>query len=153
VCSLPDLEASQVLDRLRRESRPTLKANYLERRRFTERWLAAAAREVLGRTFGQPPVYFFLGDFSYMADASRPAALVLPLSSLPPSATTLTLGDSMSVAEVRERQVYTFRQMVALFADGETVRKFSYCDKAGFEARFIEAQVWERSWLPLECID
>lgn len=52
VCSLPDLEASQVIDRLRLGSRPTLKANYLERRRFTERWLAAAAREVLGRSFG-----------------------------------------------------------------------------------------------------
>jgi len=153
VCSLPDLEASQVIDRLRLGPRPTLKANYLERRRFTERWLAAAAREVLGRSFGQPPVYFFPGDFSYMVDASRPAALVLPLSSVPTDTVTFTLGDSMNVAEERGRQVYTLRQTVALFAKGETVAKFSFCDKAGFQARFIEAQVWERSWLLLGCID
>jgi len=93
LCSLSDFEASDELDRLRRGPRPTLKNNYLIRRRLTpEEWLAVAAREVLGRAVGKPPVYFLLGDFSHMADPSRPAALVIPLSSLPPSATTFTLA-------------------------------------------------------------
>jgi hypothetical protein len=87
LCSLSDFEASDELDRLRRGPRPTLKNNYLIRRRLTEEWLAVAAREVLGRAVGQPPeppVYFFLGDFSYMADPSRPAALVIPLRACRP---------------------------------------------------------------------
>ena len=49
VCALGDLEAARVLERLRRESRPTWKADYLERRRVTEEWLVSAAREALGR--------------------------------------------------------------------------------------------------------
>ncbi len=85
LCSLSDFEASDELDRLRRGPRPTLKNNYLIRRRLRpEEWLAVAAREVLGRAVGQPPVYFFLGDFSYMADPSRPAALVIPLRACRP---------------------------------------------------------------------
>jgi hypothetical protein len=145
LCSLSDFEASDELDRLRRGPRPTLKNNYLIRRRLTEEWLAVAAREVLGRAVGQPPVYFFLGDFSYMADSSRPAALVIPLSSLPPSATTFTLGDSMSVTVERGRRVYTLQEMVSLFAKGETVAEFGFCDARGFQARFIEVQVWNKS--------
>jgi hypothetical protein len=147
VCSLNDLEASQVLERLRRESRPTLKADYLERRRVTEAWLASAAREVLGRRFGGPPVYFFLGDFSFLADASRAASLVIPLSTLPADAVTFTLGDSMSVAEERGRRVYTLGEMVGLFAEGEALAGFGFCDKEGVQKRFVEVQVWERAGL------
>jgi hypothetical protein len=145
VCSLPDLEASRVVERLRRESRPSLKADYLARRRVTEEWLASAAREVLGRTFGVPPVYFFLGNFSYVIDASRPASLVIPLSSLPVDAVTFTLGDSMSVAAEPKRRVYTLQQVAALFAEGEALAGFGFCDRGGFQKRFVEVQVWEQA--------
>jgi|SRR5580698_4023531 hypothetical protein len=144
VCSLPDLEASRVLDRLRCETRPKLKSSYLARRRDTEEWLGKAASEVLGRDMRQPPVYFFLGDFSYMADPSRPAALLLPLPSLPAEAMTFTLGDSMSVAEERGRRVYTLQEMVGLFAEGEAMAGFGFCDREGFQARFVEVQVWDK---------
>src|SRR5277367_3313067 len=143
VCSLPDLEASRVLDRLRCESRPKLKSNYLARRRDTEEWLSEAASRALGRVMRQPPVYFFLGDFSYMVDPSRPAALVIPVSSLLVDAVTFTLGDSMSVAEERERRVFTLREMVGLFAVGEAMAGFGFCDQEGFQARFVEVQVWD----------
>ena len=98
-------------------------------------------------------MYFFLGDFSYLVDPSHPAALVIPLSSLPPSATTFTLGASMSVTEERGRRVYTLHEMVSLFAESEAVLGFGFCGKAGFQARFIEAQVRESSWLPLGLTD
>jgi hypothetical protein len=147
VCALPDLEASRAVERLRRESRPSLKADYLARRRVTEEWLASAARAALGRAFGAPPVYFFLGDFSYMADASRPASLVMPLSSLPADAVTFTLGDSMSVAVGRRRRVYTVREMIGLFGEGEALAGFGFCDRDGVQKRFVEVQVWEQaSW-------
>jgi hypothetical protein len=144
VCSLSDLEALRVLDRVRGGPRPNLKANYLDKRRVTEEWLASAARAALGRSFGEPPVYFFLGDFSYGADPSRPAALVIPLSNLPTEAVTFTLGDSMSVAEGQGRRVYTFREMAGLFGEGEAMAGFGFCDRDGFQARFVEVQVWAR---------
>src|SRR5580658_10449753 len=75
LCSLADGEASEVLDRLRRGHRPTLKVDYLARRRATEEWLGEAASKVLGRAIERQPAYFFLGDFSYLVDLSRPAAL------------------------------------------------------------------------------
>jgi hypothetical protein len=80
-----------------------------------------------------------------MADSSRPAALVLPLSSLSPDALTFTLGDSMSVASEQGRRVYTLREMVGVFAEGEAVAGFGFCDRDGFQARFVEVQVWERA--------
>jgi hypothetical protein len=145
LCSLPDLQASRILDCLRRESRPTLKANYLARRRCTEEWLAQTASAVLGRVIRQQPAYFFLGDFSYLVDPSRPAALVIPLSILAPEAMTFTLGDSMSVVEEPGRRVYKLQEMAALFHQGEAVAGFGLSDKAGFETRFVEVQVWDRS--------
>jgi len=99
ICSLPDIEALKVLERLRHQSRPKLKPNYLYRRRTTEKWLSNAASKALGRRFEKPPRYFFLGDFSYGTDPSRPAALMVPLSTLPAQAISFTLGDSMTVAE------------------------------------------------------
>ena len=147
MCALPDLEAAEVLERLRRESRPTLKADYLERRRVTEAWLVSAARESLRRAVVEPPVYFFLGDFSFLADASRPASLVIPLSSLPVDAMTFTLGDSMSVAAEAGRRVYTLGEMVGVFADGEALAGFGFCDRGGFQKRFVEVQVWEPTQL------
>lgn len=147
LCSLSELEALRVLDRLRRESRPTLKPDYLTRRRMTEGWLSEAASKVLQRTFEHPPMYFFLGDFSYFADLSRPGALVIPLSSLPSDAITFTLGDSMSVAQEPRPQVYKFREILELFANGETMAGFGFSDKPGFQNRFVEVQLWAH--LPL----
>jgi len=142
ICSLPDFEALRVLDRLRRKFRPTLKPNYLPRRRATEQWLAEAASALLGRRFDQGPGYFFLGDFSYTLDLSRPAALMIPLSTLPVDAITFTLGDSMSVVEQARRRVYSLDEMVALFAAGDAVAGFGLSDRCGFQDRFIEVQVW-----------
>jgi len=143
ICSLSDFEASRVLDRLRHEFRPNLKPNYLARRRRTEQWLSEAASKVLGRTLAQRPAYFFLGDFSYVADLSRPAALVIPIASLPPNAITFTLGDSMTVANEPMRRVHSLPEIVALFAEGEAVAEFGLSDGSGFQTRFIEMQVWD----------
>jgi len=147
ICSLPDFEALQVLDELRRKFRPTLKRNYLARRRTTEQWLSEAASKVLGRRFDQGPGYFFLGDFSHSSDASRPAALVFPLSILPLNAITFSLGDSMSVVEQPMRSAYSLDELVAFFGAGDAVAGFGLSDKCGFQERFIEVQVWDRSWL------
>jgi hypothetical protein len=149
LCSLSDLDASLVLDRLRRESRPTLKLNYLARRRATEEWLSGAARKLLKRTFTGEPVYFFLGDFSYCGDVSRPAALVVPLEKLPVAAMTFTLGDSMRVVEEPGRTVYNFRQMTALFCQGDPLLRFGFSDQGGFQTDFIEVQLWDKSALPV----
>jgi hypothetical protein len=147
ICSLPDFEALQVLDGLRRKFRPTLKPNYLAHRRVTEQWLSQAAGKVLRRRFGQRPAYFFLGDFSHIPDPSRPAALMVPLSIFPSDAITFTLGDSMSVVKQVRRRVYSLDEMIALFAAGGAVAEFGFSDRTGFQARFIEVQVWDRSIL------
>ena len=147
ICSLPDFEALRVLDQLRRKYRPGLKLNYLARRRSTERWLSEGASKVLGGHFDQGPGYFFLGDFSHTADSSRPATLILPLSTLPVNAITFTLGDSMTVAEQAMRMVYSFDEIVALFNAGDAVAGFGLSDRCGFQNSFIEVQVWDRSSL------
>ena len=147
VCSLNELEASRILDRLRRESRPKWNADYLARRHATEAWLVEAASDALGRVFLEPPVYFFLGDFSFFADHSRPASLVIPLSSLPTDAVTFTLGDSMSVAEERGRRVYKLQEVIGLFAAGEALAGFGFCDRDGFQRLFVEVQIWEKAGL------
>jgi hypothetical protein len=69
----------------------------------------------------------------------------VPLSTLPSNAITLTLGDSISVAEQAKPKVYSLDEIVDLFAIGEGVADFGLSDKGGFQARFIEVQVWERS--------
>jgi hypothetical protein len=145
ICSLNDFEALRVLDQLRRKFRPTLKPNYLARRRSTEQWLSEAARKVLGRGFDKGPGYFFLGDFSHTADPSRPAAIIVPLSTLPSNAITFTLGDSMSVVEQAKPRVYSLDEIVKLFTIGEAVVGFGLSDRGGFQDRFIEVQVWEHS--------
>jgi len=99
----------------------------------------------LGRVFEEPPIYFFLGDFSWAEDKSRQAALMLPLSSLPLDATTFTIGDSMSVAKQSGRRVYTLCEVATLFANGDAVAGFGFSDRHGFQTSFIEAQVWNRA--------
>jgi hypothetical protein len=149
LCSLADDEAEAILDRLRREPRPTLKPGYLARRRKTEEWLKDAASAALGRRCHEPPVYFFLGDFSYCADRSRPASLVIPLAAVPPDCMTFTLGDSMTVSSEPSCRVCRLEEMVALFADGGTISGFGLTDKTGFQKRFIEMQLWDSSVIPL----
>jgi hypothetical protein len=106
LCCLPQSVAGAILDKLRRESRPTLKANYLNRRHVTEEWLRRAATETLRRELRNRPAYFFLGDFSHGNDVSRSANLILPISILPIASITFTLGDSMTVVEHPNRSVY-----------------------------------------------
>jgi hypothetical protein len=142
ICSLHDLEAQRVLDQLRCRFRPTLKSNYLARRRSTEQWLSEAARKVLGRGFDKGPGYFFLGNFSHTTDPSRPAKLIVPLSALPSNAITFTLGDSMSVVEHAKPRVYSLGEILELFAIGEAVAGFGLSDRGGFQDPFIEVQVW-----------
>jgi hypothetical protein len=143
LCSLQDPEASWVLDRLRGGLRPTLKPEYLNRRVETERWLARAASQALGRTFESRPSYFFLGDFSHLVDPSRPAALILPLSKLPPDAMTFTLGDSMTVAEQPDRRVFRLEEVISLFRAGDVMARYGFSDRNGFQTRFVEVQCWQ----------
>jgi len=145
LCSLPDDEALRVVETLRGTSRPTLKPDYLVRRRAAEEWLMREAASALQRPLRESPVYFFLGDFSYFADPSRPAALVLPLASLPSDGITFTLGDSMRVAEQSGRKVWKLEEIAALFARGEPVGDFGLSDQSGYQSQFIEMQVWERT--------
>ncbi len=134
-----------MLNRLRHESRPTLKSNYLIRRRSAERWLLEAGEEALKRQLSEPPSYFFLGDFAHGTDISRPAALVLPLSGFPKEAITFTLGDSMTVAEQLNRRVYNLPEIVDLFATGVAIDSFGSSDRDGFPSRFVEVQLWDRA--------
>ncbi len=145
LCSLPYRQATLVVDRLRSCLRPRLKPDYLDLRLATEAWLAAAASEALHRHCTQRPAYFFLGDFSWAVDLSRPAALVIRLANLPADAVTFTLGDSMSVAEQQERRVYALKEMVPLFGERTAMAGFGFSDRAGIQARFIELQVWDCS--------
>jgi len=145
ICSLSDVDASRVLDRLRRESRPTLKPEYLMHRRATEDWLFDAAPKTLGRPFNQRPSYFFLGDFSHLPDRSRPSSLIVSLRDMPADAITFTLGDSMTVAAHPSRRLYKLDEMAALFAQSHAVADFGLSDESGFQARFIEVQLWDRS--------
>jgi len=147
VCSLPDAEASRVIDRVRREFRPSLKPDYLARRRTTERWLAEAAAKLLVCAVQQHPVYFFLGDFCHGTDASRPAALVIPLSQLPGEAITFSLGDSTSVAARPERRLYLPGEMVTLFATDPAMAEFGLTDRQGLQSHYIELQLWDASVL------
>jgi hypothetical protein len=145
LCCLPDSVAISVLDRLRRESRPTLKPNYLIRRRIAERWLWEAGEKALGRKINELPAYFFLGDLAHSKDFSRPAALVLPLSFLPRNAITFTLGDSMSVVEQPNRKVYKLPEIIDLCATSDVIDSFGFSDRHGFQSKFIEVQLWDRA--------
>ncbi|HTZ97062.1 MAG TPA: hypothetical protein VMB18_11730 [Terriglobales bacterium] len=144
LCALEDSEAERILDRLRRESRPGLKPSYLTRRRITEQWLSQAASSAFQRNIANPPIYFFLGDFSHLSDLSRPASLLVPLASLPADAITFTLGDSMSVAAEPGPRLYRLEEMIEVFTDGEAVSGIGFSDKFGFQSRFIEVQLWAR---------
>jgi len=53
-------------------------------------------------------------------DPTRPAGLIVPLSTLPARAIFFTLGDSMTVAE------YKLDELLALFVAGEAVGRFGF---------------------------
>jgi hypothetical protein len=147
ICGLTDDHALQVLNSLQR-LRPTLNSGYLARRRSTELWLAQAASQVLTRRVDDAPAYFFLGDFSHALEQARPASLLVPLSTLPSDAITFTLGDSMSLRGLTERKVYTLAEMVNMFASHTVVEAFGLSNRDGFQERFIEVQLWDRSHQP-----
>ncbi len=151
ICSLSDIDASRILDKLREEFRPNLKPAYLSRRRDTELWLSQSASALLGQQL-RLPGYFFLGDFSYGLDQSRPAALVIPLSVLPVQATTFTLGDSMTIAAQADRRLYRLSEMSAVLAVMDNITGIGFTDRNGYQSRFIEIQVWDRSFL-ITCTD
>lgn len=147
LCSLSDLEAERVIDGLRRRFGYYRKPDYLAQRRRTEAWLAAGAERVLGRRFHRGPGYFFLGDFSHSLDPARPEALLVPLAALPADGATFTLGDSMGVAVQAEGRVLPLAELVDVLADGPALAGFGFSDREGFQARFIEVQLWDRDWL------
>jgi hypothetical protein len=53
----------------------------------------------------------------------------------------------MSVAEQATRRVYSLDEVVVLFAAGAAVAGFGFSDRLGYQNRFIEVQVWDRSSL------
>ena len=146
ICSLPDLDASRVLRDLRERFRPTLKPDYLSRRKETELWLAENASNLLSRPV-RLPGYFFLGDFSFGIDQSRPSSLLLRLSRLPALATTFTLGDSMTIVAQSNRRLYPLSELTTVLAGHGVMSKVRFTDRSGFQKRFVEIQVWDRSFL------
>lgn len=152
ICSLPDIEALAIIDRLRSQGRPALKGNYLARRRRAERWLSMEASALLGRRVKHWPTYFFLGDFSHVPDSSRPSALVIPLANLPSDAITFTLGDSMKIAEEQMPRLFGLGEIMSLFAEGRTGGEFGASDEPGMQARFIEVQLWDCAAWPIKSL-
>jgi len=145
VCSLPYDQALRVIDQLRRCLRPRLKPDYLEARLTTEDWLIRDAGKALDRDLNHRPVYFFLGDFSWFADPSRPATLLIALEDVEPDSMTFTLGDSMTIARKPDRRVYTLEEMIRSFIDAAPLAGFGFCDTGGPQAQFVEVQVWDKS--------
>jgi hypothetical protein len=141
LCELEDVEAEELIHRLRWDFGRSLKPGYLTRRRFTEAWLQRAAQGLLRRPLQQCPVYFFLGDFSHGLDQSRPASLQRALASLAAEQLTFTLGDSMTVAAQAHPQLYSLQQVALLFEQGLGAG-FGSSDRLGFQASFIEVQLW-----------
>jgi len=64
---------------------------------------------------------------------------------MPADAITFTLGDSMTVAAQSSRRLFRLDQVVAFFAQGDAVAEFGLSDESGFQARFIEVQLWDNS--------
>jgi len=165
ICALPDVEAERILDDIRASGLRNLKPDYLQRRRSTEDWLIRERRRKLGPTRLERPVYFFLGDFADGKDASRPAALVLPLRDFPPEALTFTYADSMAslaIATANDHRPHRKRchgEVFTLDEIGSVVAEFGMpgerwrTDPAMKYDRFIEVQVWDdrpiRNWLAM----
>lgn len=149
ICNLPDEEAERILDEIRNVGLPRLKPNYLPRRRKTEAWLLSERCRKQGRPYLQHPIYFFLGDRSDWRDASRSAAVVLPLEVFPEHVLTFTFPDSMaslplSVDEkhLTDRKdhhgkVFTLAEIRAVITDVGMP-----CGRDRYDT-FVEVQVWD----------
>jgi hypothetical protein len=66
-----------------------------------------------------------------------------------PGVITHRYDPAVSVAEEPGRRVYKLQEMAALFQQGEAVAGFGLSDKAGFQTRFVEMQVWDSSSVPI----
>jgi hypothetical protein len=149
ICNLPDEEADRILAEIRASVRPSLKPNYLPRRRKTEAWLLAERRRKQGRPHLDHPIYFFLGDRSDWRDAWRPAPVVLPLELFPEDALTFTFPDSMASLplSVEEKhlidrkgyhgKVFTLAEIRTVIADVGMPRGRDRYDT------FVEVQAWD----------
>jgi hypothetical protein len=152
VCDLPLDDAEQIIAAIRSEGHAYRKPNYLSRRRRVEEWLIAERSRKLGSTPLLRPIYFFLGNMADNSDLSRPASMVLPLSSFDVSAITFTFPDSMTSCpplrdtkpptDPRLGQVFTLdeiKEVVALhgFPDPSVPREVRGADA------FIEMQLWD----------
>jgi hypothetical protein len=149
ICNLSEEEAERILDEIRNSGRPSLKPNYLSRRRKTETWLLSERYRKQGRPYLDHPVYFFLGDRSDWRHASRPASVILPLKLFPEDALTFTFPDSMASLplSVEKRhltdrkdhhgKVFTLAEIRAVIADVGMP-----CGKDHYDT-FIEVQAWD----------
>lgn len=155
LCGLPRDEAAAVLAAINALRLVPLKADYLERRLTTERWLYAERKRKLGKTRLDHPIYCFLGDFADGLDPSRPESLVIPLAALPPETLTFTYPDSMAslalatkAAHAAERMPY-HGQVFTLDEIRDVIAEHGMPDQRGkmavpkFNDRFIEVQVWD----------
>jgi hypothetical protein len=157
ICALAPEQAERILAELRASCRPTLKANYLERRLATERWLYAERCRKLGPPRLSSPIYFFLGNaMADGLDASRPRSIELPLSSFDPDMLTFTYSDSMAswslgTQEKNASQRESYHGVVFTLGEVEAVvREIGLPDKHERPSRtrpvlprFIEVQAWD----------
>jgi hypothetical protein len=149
ICNLAEEEAERILGEIRNSGRPSLKPDYLPRRRKTEAWLLAERCRKQGRPSLDHPVYFFLGDCSDWRHASRPASVVLPLKLFPEDALTFTFPDSMASLPllVEEKhlidrkdhhgKVFTLAEIRAVIADVGMP-----CGRDCYDT-FVEVQAWD----------
>jgi hypothetical protein len=149
ICNLCDEEAERLLDEIRNSGRPSLKSDYLPRRRKTEAWLLAERCRKQDQPYLDHPIYFFLGDRSDWRNASRPASVVLPLTLFPEGTLTFTFPDSMASLplSVEEKhlsdrksyhgRVFTLAEIRTIIADVGMP-----CGRDCYDT-FVEAQAWD----------
>ncbi len=155
LCDLPHCEAVAILEEINTSRQVPLKANYLERRQKTERWLYGERTRKLGQPLLKHPIYFFLGDFADGLDSSRPTSLVIPLAALPPKVLTFTYTDSMAslplaTEEIHKRGCMPYHgQVFTLKEIKDVVAEFGLPDRENKPAAhtscgsFIEVQIWD----------
>jgi hypothetical protein len=155
LCDLPLHEAEAILQRIRDTGKRSIRDTYLRRRLNTEEWLIRERQQILGQTFRERPIYFFLGDFADGKDSSRPSSIILPLSHLPPDTLTFTYPDSMASLPLAtdyelkaDRRPY-HGQVFTLDQIRSVVREYGLPDDShkvtdlGRFDHFIEVQVWD----------
>jgi hypothetical protein len=155
ICNEPLTEAERILDEIQRSGKRHIRADYLERRLATERWLLRERCRRFGNPRLEHPIYFFLGNFADGKDRSRPNSIVIPLQFFPPDVLTFTYSDSMTNQAIAARseqhldlrkryhgQVYCLTEIMSI------VGKFGMPNRNGRSYDgFIEVQVWDSSIL------